>query len=402
MKSKLEEYFAKFHPRNFKFTKMTAFFIAVTLAMAGMVLFSAISRETEFSTKNQLLHDAVEYVPGRVLEVVSEQTSIGTHGIRTGSQYLSVQILKGEMKGEVYEVLNHLHAESSVYAKKGQILNMYLSYNIEDPSIFYVYVSSPERSYINYIIIGIFIIFLSVVGGQTGMRSVFGLAFTFVTIIFLLIPLIVREWPPIPTTMGLSIAMMAVSLISILEFTKKTFVSVISTMSGIIFCCGFYFIFSAALSIFGYHAVDLDYMQVVMVNSGIGVGDFLFCAILISSLGGLIDIAVSVSTSINEIALSNPNSTFNDLFRSGIIVGRDNTASMANTMILAFTGTFFISLVSMRIGGANFSAIINSSDIAIEIIRAVSATLALVLVAPITAFVAAHVYRGGVTKVLQK
>ena len=73
-------------------------------------------------------------------------------------------------------------------------------------------------------------------------------------------------------------------------------------------------------------------------------------------------------------------------------MARDNAASMANTMVLAFAGTFFIALVTYRIGGVNYDAIINSSDIAIEITRAVSATAALVMVAPITAVVASHVY----------
>ena len=167
----------------------------------------------------------------------------------------------------------------------------------------------------------------------------------------------------------------------------------ISVACGIAFCCIFYFILSAALSIYGYHAVNLDYMLIVMGNTDIKVGDLLFCAILISALGGLMDIAVSVSSSVNELSESNPMSTYRDLWRSSIVVSRDNAASMANTMILAFTGTFFISLVTFRINGSNYNAIINGSDIAIEIIRAVSATAALILVAPITAFVAARAYR---------
>ncbi|MCL2045229.1 MAG: YibE/F family protein [Oscillospiraceae bacterium] len=293
--------------KRFKTNKMTVFFILVSFAMAAMVLFSSHSKKTEFSTRNSLLYDAVVYVPGRVKEIVSESTSIGVHGIRIGSQYLRIEILKGELKGAEYEILNHLHVENSIWAKEGQILNIYLSYNLEDPSIYYAYVATVERSYINYIIISIFFILLCLVGGKTGIRSVFALVFTFVTIIFLLIPLIVREWQPVLATM---------------------------------------------------------------------------------------DIAVSVSSSVNEISESNPDSSRKDLWRSSLIVGRDNAASMANTMILAFTGTFFITLVTYRITGSNYSAIINSSDIAIEIIRAVSATAALILAVPITSLVAVRIYRG--------
>ena len=372
---------------------MAVFFLIMASAMVGMVFFSARSRETEYSTRYDLLHDAVVYVPGRVREIVSENTFVGTHGIRLGSQYLRIEIMKGDLKGEVYEILNHLHTENSIWAREGQILNIYLSYNLEDPTLFYAYVATVERSYVNYIIICAFFVLLSLVGGKTGIRSVFALVFTFVSIIFLLIPLIVREWPPILTTMGVAVLISMVSLVSILGFTKKTYISMISVVCGIVFCCTIYFFLSCALSIYGYNAVNLDYMLIVMGGTEIGVGDLLFCAILISSLGGLMDIAVSVSSSVNEISESNPETSYVELWRSSIIVGRDNAASMANTMILAFTGTFFISLVTYRINGANFNAIINSNDIAIEILRAVCATAALILVVPITAFVAARSYR---------
>ena len=377
---------------RFRISKMTGFFIVIVLAMVGMVLFAAISRDTEYSTRSDLIHDAVVYVPGRVTEIVSESTALGAHGIRIGSQYLRIKILKGDLKGEEMEILNHLHAENSVWAKKGQILNIYLSYNLEDPSIFFAYVSTPERSYINYMIILVFFVLIPLVGGKTGLRSVFALTFTFVSIIFLLIPLIVREWPPVLTTMGVSFVISTVTLVAILGFTKKTYISMISTVCGIVFCCAIYYIVSAVLLVNGYHAVNLDYMILVMSHTNMGIGDLLFCGILISSLGGLTDIAVSVSSSVNEIYASRPDISYDDLLRSSIIVGRDNAASMANTMVLAFAGTFFIALVTYRISGTNYDAIINSSDIAIEILRAVSATAALVIVAPITAMVASRVY----------
>ena len=367
MKASFNEHFAKFTLSSviasFKITKMKVFFLAMTAAMAGMVLFASLSRETEYSTRYQLLHDAVVYVPGRVTEIVSESTSVGAHGIRTGSQYLRVEILRGELKGEVYEILNHLHIENSIWARQGQILNIYMSYSLEDPSIFYAYVATPERSHINYIVIFAFFVMLSIIGGRTGIRSVFALVFTFVSIIFLLIPLIVREWPPILTTMSVAVIIVAVSLVAILGFTKKAYISMISVGSGIVFCCMLYFILSAALSISGYHAVNLDYMLVVMGNSKIGVGDLLFCAILISALGGLMDIAVSVTSSVNEISESNLNIGYTDLWRSSLIVARDNAASMANTMILAFTGSFFISLVTFRIKTDEPSESVTAGDI---------------------------------------
>lgn len=73
-------------------------------------------------------------------------------------------------------------------------------------------------------------------------------------------------------------------------------------------------------------------------------------------------------------------------------IGRDIVGSMSNTLILAFAGTFFISLVMFRINKFDYGMLINSTDIAIEILRAISASSSLVLVAPVTAFIASKMY----------
>ena len=54
----------------------------------------------------------------------------------------------------------------------------------------------------------------------------------------------------------------------------------------------------------------------------IQVGGLLFSGLLISSLGAVMDVAMSIGSSMSEILGQNPNLNRRELFRAGIRVGR--------------------------------------------------------------------------------
>ena len=181
------------------FTKNSIFFLVVTLGMAAIVLYG-----TNFSINySPYYNEGVSFPVGKVIEVVSDQTEVDEYGLYRGRQDLRVEVLSGEHRGEVLNVINTLAVGHNVYAK-------------------------------------------------TGIRSAFGLVFTFVVIIFLLIPLIIQGAPPVLTSLGMVLCIIIVSLISILGFTKKAYSAMLGTGVGIVFCCIFYAVISRAQHITGH------------------------------------------------------------------------------------------------------------------------------------------------------
>ena len=71
----------------------------------------------------------------------------------------------------------------------------------------------------------------------------------------------------------------------------------------------------------------------------------MYAGILISALGAVMDVAMSIASTINEIHFRNPLLSARELFFSGIRVGKDMMGTMSNTLILAFTGTSINTLV---------------------------------------------------------
>jgi uncharacterized membrane protein len=245
-----------------------------------------------------------------------------------------------------------------------------------------------------YAAVGLFLFLLAAVGGKTGIRSAFGLIFTFTVIIFFMIPSIIKGAPPVFLSLASVIFITAVSLVSTLGFTKKALVGMLGTGIGAAFCCIFYVLISRALHITGYNIPEIDSLIVIAYNTNIKIGDFLFCGVLVASLGAVMDVSVSVASVIAELSETGADISFERLYRSGMKIGRDIVGAMSNTLILAFTGSFFTTLIILRVYQAQYNYLFNSNEIAIEVLQAVAPSSALILCAPVTAAIAARAYGG--------
>jgi len=350
------------------------FYVIVSLAMAGMVFFGLWRGGDGY------------FVPARVVEVVEDATSLNEVGARVGTQVVRVRLLRGDGRGLVVEAGNRLFPiEHATYAQVGRrVLVFFEAWE----GGYFAHVQSYDRSWGIYGVVLGFFVLLGLVFGKAGLKSIFSLVFTFVVIIFLLLPMVVGGAPPAVLTVVLSLVIVTVSLIAIMGFGTKTWVSIAGSALGILFYAVFYLIISAVLRISGFNVQDVDLL--IIAGLGAGVSELLFCAILIASLGAVMDVAVSLASVTAE--LSGKVVGYRELFASAMKVGRDIIGSSSNTLILAFTGSFFIMLILFNVHSTQYAVLINRTDIAIEVLRAVSATAAMVLCAPATAFIGARVF----------
>ena len=60
-------------------------------------------------------------------------------------------------------------------------------------------------------------------------------------------------------------------------------------------------------------------------------GELLFAGILIAALGAVMDVGMSIASTLNELKDKNVDMTVKDLFCSGMNVGRDMMGTMSNT-----------------------------------------------------------------------
>lgn len=151
----------------------------------------------------------------------------------------------------------------------------------------------------------------------------------------------------------------------------------------------FALIFGKAAEISGYNVSDIENLIYVQDMTGIKVGELLFAGILIAALGAVMDVGMSVASTLNELKENNSDMKTGELFRSGMNVGRDMMGTMSNTLILAFTGGSINTLVFIYAYNYEYRQVMNMYSIGIELMQGLSSSMGVVLAVPFTSMIAA-------------
>ena len=151
-------------------------------------------------------------------------------------------------------------------------------------------------------------------------------------------------------------------------------------------------LFSYASGITGYNVSDIETLMTLWTVQGIQVGSLLFAGLLISSLGAVMDVAMSIGSSMSEILAQNDSLSRRELWKAGIRVGRDMMGTDSNTLILAFAGGSLSMLLLDYAYDLPYLQIINSNNIGIAIMQGLSGSFGVVLSVPITVAAGAFLY----------
>ena len=235
------------------------------------------------------------YVKAVVNEIVED--NIQEDGSRIGYQKVMLKVLSGKLKGQLIEgtsFAGYLYgADCTVGMKVIASISKY-----EDNASAAVY--SYDRSNIIYIFVGLFLLMLWIIGGKKGFKSAIGLVFTFICIIYLFLPMLYKGYSPFLSAVIVIILITIVSLYLIDGITKKSISAMIGTIIGVIIAgiCAAGFGYVAKIS--GYNVSEVEELVFVANNTELKVGGILFSAILIASLGAVMDVSMSISSTLTE------------------------------------------------------------------------------------------------------
>jgi uncharacterized membrane protein len=177
---------------------------------------------------------------------------------------------------------------------------------------------------------------------------------------------------------------------------KKSLIAFSSTLLGILIIITIGYVVTTALDINGLGeeeaAMLFDTTQGVVRLSWV----FLL-SIVIGALGVLDDVTVGQVSSMLEIYETDKTLPPKELFRKAMNVGKDHIASMVNTLFIAYAGSSFALVMLLSANSPDFRILINEGFIVEEIVRTLVASIGLILVVPLTSFIASRL----VVKVLK-
>ncbi len=118
--------------------------------------------------------------------------------------------------------------------------------------------------------------------------------------------------------------------------------------------------------------------------------DIFYAAILIGASGAAMDVAMEMAATMEEIQYNSPNIERKALLRSGLRVGNAVIGTMTTTLLLAYAGGFLTLFMLFVSRGNSLMQILNMKLVASEICRILIGSLALIIVAPMTAWIASY------------
>ena len=302
---------------NFSKYKITHRHLIVLLIITIFTVF--LFQYNQIEKVNLYNNEGKTYERAEVVNIISD--NITDNGNEIGKQTVTLKLLSGKYKGKEVEAVSSSSYLYGVHCVVGMKVIASVS---ESSDSVYVNVYSYDRSPIIYIIIIFFLIILCIIGGKQGINSAIALIFTFICIVFLFLPMIYRGISPIFAAIIVSVLTTIVTMYLIGGISSKTFTSIIGTVLGVIISGFFALIFGHLTKISGYNVSDIEQLSYVGQMTNINIGELMYAGILISSLGAIMDVAMSVSSTINEIFYRNPELSSKELFKSGINVGDGN------------------------------------------------------------------------------
>lgn len=124
----------------------------------------------------------------------------------------------------------------------------------------------------------------------------------------------------------------------------------------------------------------------------INILDIFYAAIVIGASGAAMDIAMDMTATIEELKLHNPDISRKSLIKSGFNVGRSVIGTMTTTLLLAYSGGFLTLMILFMERNTTILQILNMKMVTSEVIKIIIGSIGLVVVAPITTYIASFIY----------
>jgi len=120
------------------------------------------------------------------------------------------------------------------------------------------------------------------------------------------------------------------------------------------------------------------------MNLNIPMQKVMAAVVLLSTLGAVTDMALTVSTSLYEVKIHKPDMSNTELFQSGMQIGKSILGTTVNTLLFAYLGESMILFAYLRMQKQSLGILLNSRLLFQNCIFMIFGALSCVLVIPIS------------------
>ena len=364
---------------------------SLLVLLAAALLFAAFRFSLRETPAPQIqAGDYAEYEKGTVASVLSDSTfsDEASDGGYRGEQQLLVDVTSGQYAGKQLLVQNFVGPLYGVPVKEGDGVALIISTYSDGRIMATVFEYNRIPGLV--IVLLLFFAVTLLVGRRTGAKSLLALVITVLCLFYILLPLLLRGAPTLPTVFLVCVYITVVSFVILGGTARKSLCAMLGTVAGTGIALLFALLAQALCRVDGLRISEVEpLLQLRQTGTPIGLRGLLVAGVVISALGAVMDVAMSISSALEEVHEANPELGFGRLFRSGMNIGQDLVGTMTNTLILAFLGSSFTLILYLYSLGLSRYQLLPSAYLAIEVISGISSSIGMILAIPLTAAVSA-------------
>lgn len=366
--------------RKLKFTRETVCYqlpVIFCLALMAVLFFLPTGFE------DAVIYKGTERCAAEVLNT-DDSKIISTGLIKSGEQRCTVRFLGGEFKGLEAEGFNMLNGslEADKIFRPGDKALVVISHKGDE--ILSVNLIDHYRLNKELILAGCFVVLLIIFAGKTGIRAVLSFGLTILMIWKLLVPMYLKGMQPVMVGLVIVLSLTFIIITLVYGFDRKAFAAVSGSFLGIITTCIMGLIFTDAFKI---HGAIMPNSESLLYSGyeNLNLTQIFMASIFIGSSGAVMDLAVDITSAVNEVIQKKPDIGWKEAMQSGMAVGRAAMGTMTTTLLLAYSGGCVALLMVFMAQGTPIDNILNYKYVSSEILDTIVGSFGLVRVAPFTA-----------------
>ena len=354
--------------------------LVLPLVLVGIILISGAQ------VKKVVLGPDMDsfYVRARITDVLVDYSTEEF----MGHQRVTAVVTQGAHKGESCTLDNANTYQMGAYGGEGTRIVALVRVNDEGALVGSVY--NHDRTPMVYLLLGLFAVVTVLVGGKKGFATLYALAFTFLCVICMYIPLLYVGCNGILAAILTSVTILTASIYILNGWSVKTLCAIIGTTLGVAVSGLLAMAVGRGFHLSGFNMDEVESMVYIANSSRMKIGDILYAGVLISSLGAVMDVSVSIVAAMDEVRQHSQGISRKELFASGMRVGKDMIGTMSNTLILAYTGSATGIMMNAYANDMAYLRLMSYNSVIIEILCGLCGTIGVILTVPLQALITAE------------
>ena len=243
------------------------------------------------------------------------------------------------------------------------------------------------------ILLIVFVVAVVAVAGWHGVRALIALLLTIVVTVRVLIPLILRDVPPVPVALVLAAVITTFTILLSEGLSRTSLAAILGAFGGLAVTATVAAFIGVAAAFSGAPAGELAIFEVEPGRT-LDLSGLLLAAIIIGSVGVLDDMTITQATTVDELAKRSA-LRGRALWSSALRLGRSHIAATTNTLFMAYVGASLPALVLLVLAAEPLVLTANREVLALEVVRTLAGSLGIVLAMPITTVIATLMARRG-------